>query len=119
MPLVLNQTTDPIPDLAVVAGSPRDYKEHPHTAKLVVKVSDSTLAYDKREKARLYAAAGIQDYWIVDLVHRQLIVHREPQADAAQPSGAIYHDVKALPAGQSIAPLAAPHSTIAVNDLLP
>ena len=119
MSLILGQSTDPMPDLAVVPGSPRDYKEHPRSAKLVVEVSDSTLAYDKREKAGLYAAAGIENYWIVDLVHRQLIVHRDPQGDASQPGGASYRDVKTLPPGQSVAPIAAPQSTIAINDLLP
>src|SRR5207245_2400839 len=62
MGLVLGQTSDPIPDLAVVVGSPRDYLKHPTTAVLVVEVSDSTLAYDRHEKASLYAAGGIQDY---------------------------------------------------------
>jgi Uma2 family endonuclease len=119
MSLVLSQATDPMPDLAVVPGSPRDYKDHPRTAKLVVKVSDSTLAYDKREKAGLYAAAGIQDYWIVDLIHRQLIVHRDPLPDATQPGVAIYRDIKTLAPGQSITPLAAPQSQVAVTDLLP
>ena len=119
MALVLSQATDPMPDLAVVPGSPRDYKDHPRTAKLVVEVSDSTLAYDKREKAGLYAAAGIQDYWIVDLIHRQLIVHRSPQPDPAQPGGGLYGDVKTYNPGQRIAPLAARQSAIVVNDLLP
>lgn len=58
MALVLGLATDPVPDIAVVAGSPRDFKEHPRTALLVVEVSQSTLAYDLRQKASLYAAAS-------------------------------------------------------------
>ena len=84
MPLVLNQKSDPMPDLAVDRGAPRDYAAtDPHAAELVVEVADSSLAYDTHEKASLYAAAGIADYWVVDLTRRQLIVHRPPVADAA------------------------------------
>jgi len=119
MALVLSQSTDPMPDLAVVPGSPRDYKEHPRTAKLVVEISESSLPFDKREKAGLYAAAGIRDYWVVDLVHRQVIVHRDPQTDATRPGGGFYRDVKTFDPSQSITALDAPQSPIAVNDLLP
>jgi Uma2 family endonuclease len=119
MGLVLSQTTDPVPDLAVVPGLPRDYTEHPRTAQLIVEISESSLGYDRSEKAGLYAAAGIADYWIVDLVHRELIVHRDPRPEPAQPEGGRYQDVKTLRPGESIAPLAAPRSLIAINDLLP
>src|SRR5262245_15774256 len=62
LPLVLNQNTDPFPDVAVVAGGPRDFATvHPTTAALVVEVSDTTLATDMTEKAELYATAGITD----------------------------------------------------------
>ena len=62
MPLVLGQTTDPEPDLAVIAGSPRGATVHPTTAALVVEVSDSSLRYDTTLKMSLYAAGGIADY---------------------------------------------------------
>jgi Uma2 family endonuclease len=120
MPLVLNQTTDPLPDVAVVTGSVRDFvTRHPDSAVLVVEVSDSTLAYDTGSKASLYAAAGIADYWVVDLVHRQLIVHRGPVADAGQPHGAKYASVTTLDSAGSTAPLAAAGNVIQVADLLP
>jgi Uma2 family endonuclease len=54
--LVLNQATDPVPDVAVVRGSPRDYPQHARTAEVVVEIVESSLAYDTREKAGLYAS---------------------------------------------------------------
>jgi Uma2 family endonuclease len=119
-PLPLGQSTDPVPDVAVVAGSIRDYaRVHPTTAVLVVEVSDSSLDYDVGDKASPYASAGIADYWVVDLVNRQLVVMRDPVTDAAARHGSGYSTVNAFLAGQSVAPLAAPAATIAVADLLP
>ena len=119
MALVLGLAADPVPDIAVVACSPRDFKEHPRTALLVVKVAQSTLAYDLRHKASLYAAARILDYWVVDLAHRRLIVHRDPVSDAAQLHGAKYQTVTTIDDSGSAVPLAAPTGSIAVADMLP
>jgi Uma2 family endonuclease len=119
MALRLNQTTDPMPDIAIVPGTPRDYPRQPTTALQVVEVSDSTLAIDTGVKAELYAAAGIEDYWVVDVNHRRLIVHRGPQPDTAAAFGASYATADSLTAGQSVAPLARPQSTVSVTDLLP
>lgn len=47
---------------------------------LVIEVSDSTLHFDQDEKARLYAAAGIADYWVVNIPDECLEVRREPTA---------------------------------------
>jgi Uma2 family endonuclease len=120
MPLVLGQSSDPMPDMAVVRGSPRDYAgEHPKSADLIIEVADSSLAYDTHEKASLYAAAGIADYWVVDLVDRQLIVHRGPVADASQPHGSKYASITTLAPTASAAPPAAAGAAIQIVDLLP
>lgn len=120
MPLVLNQTTDPMPDIAVIRGSPRDFATvHPRSAILVVEISESTLAYDLGEKANVYAAGGITEYWVVDLVHRKLVVHRQPAAATGEPHGAKYQSVSDLGLSASVSPLAAPQASIAVQDLLP
>jgi Uma2 family endonuclease len=119
-PLVLGRTTDPVPDLAVVAGSTRDYATaHPVTAVLVVEVADSSLDYDTTTKASLYASAGIADYWVVDLVNRRIIVFRDPQTDATQPFGARYATVTAHAPGQAVSPLAAPGSSVTVGEVMP
>ena len=112
--------TDPVPDIAVVPGSPRDYpKKHPRKAVLIVEVSESSLAFDTDEKADLYAAAGIDDYWVVDLVNRQLHIYRDPVVDGASPRGFSFRTRNLFGPSDSISPLALPSATIAVADLLP
>jgi Uma2 family endonuclease len=111
-PLVIDPDGEPEPDLVVVAGSPFDYfEEHPRTAALVVEVSGSSLAYDRREKARLYARAAIPEYWIVNLVDRVVEVHRLP-------SGTGYGDVSSFRSADTIAPLGAPAAAILVGSFV-
>jgi Uma2 family endonuclease len=126
MPLDLDDgTSDPEPDLAVVPGTPDDYATHPSTALLVVEVSDTSLAMDRKKKAPYYAAARVPEYWILNLQDRVLEVHREPVLDAAhpwQPDGpplARYAQAQVLKPGDTIAPVAAPQATIVVADLFP
>jgi Uma2 family endonuclease len=119
MPLVLGQHSDPVPDIAVVTGSPRTLVTQPTSAELVVEVADTSLSIDLGQKAKAYATAGIADYWVVDLNNRALIVHRGPRPDRSSASGSSYVDVAILTAGQSIAPLAAPTAMVGVGDLLP
>ena len=109
------------PDCAVVVGSRQswDGKPHPATALIVVEVSDSTLRYDRRTKAGMYASAGVPDYWILNLIDRVLEVHRDPVADAAWPFGHRYADVRVLDAAAGVSPLAMPGATVKVADLLP
>ena len=75
--------------------------EHPRAAVLVVEVAESSLDYDRRDKALLYARAGFADYWIVNLIDRRIEVHRDPA-----PTG--YRSVVSLAPGDEVAPLAAP-----------
>lgn len=120
LPLALGPTREPEPDVAVVAGSPRDYKEeHPTSAVLVVEVADTTLAFDRKVKGSLYAQAGIADYWIVNLPDRVLEVHREPAAMPDQPFGHHYRSITRHTDSAVIGPLASPGTPIRVADLLP
>lgn len=111
--------TDPVPDIAVVIGPPRAHAYHPRTALLVVEVADTSFAFDTGDKASLYAAAGIQDYWVIDVNDRRLHVFRDPQPDATAKYGATYKNVRALVHTDTIAPLAAPTNAVSVGDLLP
>ena len=61
MPLAIGQTTDPSPDIAIIAGVARGTTSHPSSAALVIEVSDTSLNYDITTKAELYATAGIAD----------------------------------------------------------
>jgi len=67
LPILLGQTTDPQPDFAFLRGSPRDAVEHPTTAELVVEIPDPSLKFDTTDKADRYSAAGIPEYWVLDL----------------------------------------------------
>lgn len=108
---------EPEPDVSVVAGAPEDYGDRPSTALLIIEVADSTLSYDLTVKAELYAEAGLQDYWEVDLAARQLHVLCDPRPVAA--GGHTYFRVTVLSAGGSVAPRAAPRSPVRVANLLP
>jgi len=71
----------PEPDIAWVAR--RDYSRGRPTAEdvlLVIEVAESSLEYDTGEKAELYAAAGIADYWVINLPDRWIEVRRDPAA---------------------------------------
>jgi Uma2 family endonuclease len=120
--LDLSPLSVPDPDLAVVPGSPRSYAgqtANPTTALLIVEVALTTLSYDRNRKACLYAASGIADYWILNLVDRQLEVYRNPVADAAKPFGFRYASRTDLGPAGTASPLVAPGTSIAVADLLP
>ncbi len=81
-------TSEPEPDLAVARGDEDRYGDrHPGPADvpLVVEVADTTLARDRGPKKRLYAAAGIPVYWIVDLEHRRLAVYSRPSGAQDRP----------------------------------
>jgi Uma2 family endonuclease len=119
-PIALDDDSEPEPDVAMVPGVPFDYlTEHPTTTPLIVEVADSSLRLDRRFKTGLYARARIPEYWIVNLVHRVLEVHREPQSAPDAEYGAAYRVVEALQPSAFVTPIAAPASRIAVADLLP
>ncbi len=119
-PLDLGEATDAEPDVSVVDGSSNDYLDHhPTTARLLVESSDTTLRFDREHKGSLYARAGIADYWIINLVDRQLEIRRRPVPDSTQDFNFGYADLIILKPGDFATPLAAPQSRIAVADLLP
>jgi Uma2 family endonuclease len=123
-PVSLDDESEPEPDVAVVPGRPRDYREaHPARPALVIEISESSLGYDRERKGSLYARAGIQDYWIVNLVDRVLEVYRdprpEPSAPPSAPYGWRYRSLDRLTTATAVVPLAFPSSRIAVADLLP
>jgi Uma2 family endonuclease len=53
---------------------------------LVIEISDSTLAFDRRDKGRIYARAGIPVYWIVNVAERQVEVYTDPDTAAEPPA---------------------------------
>jgi len=84
---------------------------HPSRPALIVEVADS--------KASLYARARVPEYWIVDLVHDAIDVHREPEPAPGVPHGWRYRSVETLRVPAAVTPLVAPDNPIPVADLLP
>lgn len=69
------------PDVVVLRGDPDDYgrrRPRPADAPLVIEVADSTLRFDLGEKAAVYAHGGVEEYWVVSLPDRAVVIHREP-----------------------------------------
>ncbi|HVL98230.1 MAG TPA: Uma2 family endonuclease [Egibacteraceae bacterium] len=77
-PLAISDLSLPHPDFAVVEPTGGYRVAHPTTASLVIEVAHSSRRTDLGLKAALYAAAGLADYWVVDLGRDEVVVHREP-----------------------------------------
>jgi Uma2 family endonuclease len=119
-PFHVDELNDPFPDMAVVPGGPRDYiDKHPAAAAIIVEVSDTTLKVDITEKAERYATAGVADYWVLDLTGRRLLVFRDPQHLPVGLGAIAYRTHLTLGPADRVSPLAAPHASISVADLLP
>jgi Uma2 family endonuclease len=119
LPLDISQTTEPEPDVSVVLGTPDQFRNaHPTNALLIVEVSDTTVSYDRRRKGSLYARAGVEDYWIVNLKRGWLEVCRAPVPDGAERYGFRYSTRTDLLAGMTVTPLALPGVSIPVIDLV-
>jgi Uma2 family endonuclease len=101
----------PQPDLALLR--PRSYRKanpSPEDIVLVVEVADSSLRYDRTRKMRLYAAAGIADYWVVGVQREWVEMYRTPEGEG-------YRDVRRVQLGDTIAPLSFPDLLIRVADI--
>jgi Uma2 family endonuclease len=119
LPIALDEDSEPEPDLVIVRGEARDFsRAHPSSVALVVEVADSSLSFDRSDKASLYARAGVADYWIVNLIDRIVEVHRDPQPAPAA-FGWRYGSVRFARPGDSVTPLALPSAALRVVDLLP
>ncbi|GAB4459816.1 MAG: Uma2 family endonuclease [Armatimonadaceae bacterium] len=103
------------PDIAVVIGNPRRYADQfpePEEIFLLVEVAGTALEYDREVKGEVYAAAGIPEYWIINLRERQVEVFRRPAAGA-------WSESFLVSAEGSLSPLAAPEAMIPVVEILP
>jgi Uma2 family endonuclease len=83
-PVALDDDTEPEPDLAILRRRrPVPYKEsEPATEDvlLLIEIGDTSLTYDRGTKLRLYAEAGIPEYWVVDAPAEVVEIHRGPAA---------------------------------------
>lgn len=80
--------SEPEPDVMIMRGTPRQYVDHhpgPQDLALVVEVADSSLQRDRLLKKRLYAAAGIPVYWVVNLTDACIESYSDPSGATEQP----------------------------------
>lgn len=111
-PITLDNS-EPEPDVAVVATPYTNYfTRHPYPQDIywVTEISNRTLKSDLEKKSVTYARNGIPEYWIIDLVNKQLIVH-------TQPANSSYTEIQHLTTG-IITPQAFPEIPVALNKLL-
>jgi Uma2 family endonuclease len=119
-PVALDDESEPEPDIAVVPGAVRDdSREHPARPVLVVEIAESSLRLDRQRKGGLDARAGLDDYWIVDLVDGVLEIYRQPVAEPSAAYGWTYASRIVLGPDASATPLAAPDASMPVRALLP
>lgn len=77
LPLAVSDDSEPAPDLSDIPFG--DYtRDHPHHALLVIEVANSSLNKDRLTKGALYAAAGVPEYWVINLVEHVIEVHTDP-----------------------------------------
>jgi Uma2 family endonuclease len=75
----LREDSEPEPDLALLASEgPPGQHPAPDDILLIIEVADTSLEHDRDTKLPLYAAAGIPEYWLVNLADRSVDVYREP-----------------------------------------
>jgi Uma2 family endonuclease len=81
-PIRLNRQTEPQPDISVLRASPDGYSSaHPQAADilLLIEVADTTLDFDLGRKLRVYAEAGIPEYWVVSVAAGEVHIFRAPR----------------------------------------
>lgn len=109
-PLSIQDATQVEPDLAVWPTGIRAHDRFPDRVQLVAEISNTSLNKDLGDKAALYAAAGVPEYWVLDVVERRLWVHRGPDGQSWRE--------RFLLAERRIAPLCAPDAVVELGALL-
>ncbi len=117
VPIRVSDWSRPEPDLAIIRGVVEDYDEREVTADdaaLVVEIAGASRPADRADMARVYAAAGVPVYWIVNLAEGQVEIFSEPRRDG-------YQSHQVLSRGQDVPVVVAgvEAAWIAVADLLP
>jgi Uma2 family endonuclease len=88
----------PQPDFVWMHRRKKRGRPQPKDVALLIEVADSSLRFDLGEKAKLYSASGIEDYWVIDIRHRRAHVHREPCPDG-------FRSIEIFETGDTIQPV--------------
>jgi Uma2 family endonuclease len=112
-PITLPNDSEPEPDLAIVQRLGREYQQHhpyPENIFWVIEYASASLRKDLEVKTQIYAAAGIVEYWVVNLESRQLVVFRQIQDGH-------YASEQRFSSG-TISPIAFPDLAIAIPSII-
>ncbi|MGI8641010.1 MAG: Uma2 family endonuclease [Pyrinomonadaceae bacterium] len=112
-PIVLDDFSEPEPDIVLAKWNETDYVEHhpkPEDILLVMEISDSTLAYDRDDKALAYSRNNIRQYLLLNLQNETLEDYRQPSADG-------YGSKQTYRSGEAFNLVAFPEIEIKVDDL--
>lgn len=104
-----SEDSEPEPDIAVVPLGPWS-REHPTVAHLVIEVAGSSLQKDRKIKAPLYASSRVTEYWIANVLERNIEVFRDSD-------GTSYRTKSVHELGETLSPVAFPDIAIAVRDV--
>lgn len=112
--------SQPRPDFAIARGDDQTYEaRHPGPADLalVIEVAHSSLLRDRRDKARIYARAGVPCYWIVNLVDHWIEVYTQPSGPTVTPE---FASITQHPKGDSVALIldGTTRATLPVSDII-
>ncbi len=108
---------DHTPDITVVRAHPKTDAEH--IPVLVIDIEDADTDYDLAEQSSRVAADGVTEYWVLDVIARQLHISRDPRFDASAPYGFSYKQVRICSPNALVAPQVAELHLAQVVDLLP
>ena len=114
-PITLPNNSEPEPDIVIARLRSDDYvNSHPSPADiiLVIEVADSSIKFDREIKAPLYAAAGISEYWIVNLIDNHLEIYRQPE-------GSIYTSIQIITPTRSVSLPQFTDIMLNINDFFP
>lgn len=115
VPFAATENSEPEPDLYVIDRADSTPEAHPARAHLVVEIAWSSRRADLGIKARIYAAAAVPRYWVVDLAAGVVVVHTDPVPGDATAGTAMYGTVRRLPLDTELEVLGL---TVRLSDLL-
>ena len=112
-PVRLSDISEPQPDLALLRPAKSAYRDvhpAPEDVLLLIEVADTSLTYDRKRKAPLYARHGLLEFWLIDVGRERIDVHRDPAPDG-------YRQIVQFENGGSISPRAFPDILISLPEL--
>lgn len=101
------------PDLLLMRPGAMSFGERPKPKDvlLLVEISKSSLDLDMKAKAEVYAAAGVPEYWVVDVVQQRVFQHTQPKPDGT------YDVIRMFSRGESVACTTLPNHTFPVETM--